>query len=192
MRVVLLCHAATSASRTVAFAGDEPLDAGGISSASAMAGSLPRVDAVVRAPSTRCQQTAAALGLAELAVPVESLAGCDFGAWTGHTLDEVLGNAPEAVTSWLTEPAASPHGGESITALLARVGHWLDGLTGVRAVLAVVDPAVIRAAIVHAIEARPRSVWRIDVAPLSQAVLVGDPGRWSLRALRPPAPARPS
>lgn len=189
MRVVLLCHAATAASRTVSFAGDEPLEAGGITSAAAMAGSLPRVDSVVRAPSTRCRQTSEALGLAELAVPVESLAGCNFGAWTGRTLDEVLANTPGAVTSWLTEPAANPHGGESITALLARVGHWLDGLAGVRAVLAVVDPTVVRAAIVHAIDAHPRSVWRIDVAPLSRAVLVGDPGRWSLRALHP---ARPS
>jgi broad specificity phosphatase PhoE len=33
--------------------------------------------------------------------------------------------------------------------------------------IVVTDPAIIRAAIVHAIEATPQSFWRIDIAPLS-------------------------
>jgi broad specificity phosphatase PhoE len=40
--------------------------------------------------------------------------------------------------------------------------------------------AVIRAAIVHAIEATPQSFWRIDVAPLSCTRLSGTNGRWNL------------
>jgi broad specificity phosphatase PhoE len=194
MRVVLLCHAATSAIRTAAFAGDEPLDEVGLRQAAQLAGSMPRADQVVRAPSLRCRQTAAAVGLG-CAAPDAGLAGCDFGAWTGRTLDELVGTTPDAVTTWLTDPAASPHGGESLSALLERVGRWLDNVPNghtergqpVRTVLAVADPTVIRAAVVHAIDARPRSIWRIDVTPLSQTVLTGSAGRWSLRSIGFPA-----
>ena len=199
MRVVLLCHGATSAVRTAAFAGDEPLEPAARAQVAALAGSLPRADLLRRAPSTRCRQTAEVLGLD--AAADDRLAGCDFGAWTGRTLDEVVATDPDGVTAWLTDPAARPHGGESLTALLRRVGHWLDGADTTaadttaadttaaaasgpaRALLALADPTVIRAAIVHALDARPRSIWRIDVAPLSRTVLVGSPGRWSLRSL---------
>jgi len=128
MRVVLLCHAATSAIRAAAFAGDEPLDQAGVARAAELAGTTPRVDQVRRAPSERCRQTAEAMGLD--AVPESGLAGCDFGAWTGRTLDDVLGATPDAVTAWLTDPTACPHGGESLSALLERVGRWLDGVAG--------------------------------------------------------------
>ncbi|HEX4359912.1 MAG TPA: histidine phosphatase family protein [Pseudonocardia sp.] len=189
MRVVLLCHAATSAIRTAAFAGDEPLEEAGLAKATELRGNLPRADQVRYAPSRRCRQTAETLGLA--GQPDPRLAGCDFGAWTGRTLDDVLAATPDLVTAWLTDPAASPHGGESLSAVLERVGRWLDGAgtavteggVPVRTLLAVADPTVIRAAVVHAIDARPRSVWRIDVTPLSRTVLTGSAGRWSLRSL---------
>jgi broad specificity phosphatase PhoE len=189
MRVVLLCHAATGATRATAFAGDEPLDRSGLARAADLAGTTPRADQVRCAPSLRCRQTAEAIGLT--AAPDPELAGCDFGAWTGRTLDDVLATTPDAVTAWLTDPTASPHGGESLSALLERVGRWLDGAgtavtdrgDPVRTLLAVTDPTVIRAAVVHAIDARPRSIWRIDVAPLSRTVLTGSAGRWSLRSL---------
>jgi broad specificity phosphatase PhoE len=189
MRVVLLCHAATGATRATAFAGDEPLEESGLARAAELAGTAPRADQVRCAPSRRCRQTAEAIGLA--AVPDPELASCDFGAWTGRTLDDVLASTPDAVTAWLTDPAACPHGGESLSALLERVGRWLD-VAGtavtergdpVRTLVAVTDPTVIRAAVVHAIDARPRSIWRIDVAPLSRTVLTGSAGRWSLRSI---------
>jgi broad specificity phosphatase PhoE len=193
MRVVLLCHGSTSAVRTAAFAGDEPLEPAARAQVAALAGALPRVDLLRRAPSTRCRQTAEVLGLD--AAPDDRLAGCDFGAWAGRTLDEVVATDPDGVTAWLTDPAARPHGGESLATLLRRVGRWLDEAgtseaseasaapRPARALLALADPTVIRAAVVHALDARPRSIWRIDVAPLSRTVLVGSPGRWSLRSL---------
>lgn len=184
MRVVLICHAATAATRAAAFPGNEPLDALGVSQAEALAGTVPRADQVRCAPSSRCQQTAEALGLA--AAPDAGLAGCDYGSWTGRTLDAVVAREPDAVAAWLTDPTARPHGGETIAELLDRVGRWLDRLADPaeqppRGLLAVADPAVIRAAVVHVIDAGARTFWRIDVAPLSRTVLVGDPGRWSLR-----------
>jgi broad specificity phosphatase PhoE len=177
-RVVLLCHAATSATRRAAFPTDEPIEA--------VPSPLPlRADTYLTAPETSCRQTAEALGLP--ATVDEGLRDCDHGAWRGRTLDDLTASDPEAVTRWLTDPSAAPHGGESTLDLLGRVGAWLDALAG-RRVVAVTHPAVVRAAVVHAILATPRSFWRIDVPPLSQTVLSGQSGSWRLR-LSPAAAA---
>ena len=172
-RVVLLCHAATAATRRAAFPADEPIES--------QPSSTPvRADVHLTAPATSCRQTATALGLP--ATVDEALRDCDYGAWRGRTLDDVTATDPEAVTRWLADPAATPHGGESTLDLIARVGAWLDRLPDHRTV-AVTHPAVIKAAVVHAILATPRSFWRIDVPPLSQTVLSGRSGRWTLRRL---------
>ena len=47
-------------------------------------------------------------------------------------------------------------------------------------IVAVTHASVIRAAIIHAIEAGPRTFWRIDVAPLSLTRLSGNKGVWTL------------
>jgi broad specificity phosphatase PhoE len=86
---------------------------------------------------------------------------------------------------WLSDTAASPHGGESVEGLLARVTNWLNvaGQQQGRKV-AVTHPAVIRAAIVVAIEANPLSFWRIDIAPLSVVELSSNGRRWTLRSIK--------
>jgi hypothetical protein len=68
---------------------------------------------------------------------------------------------------WLRDPATATHG-ESITNLIRRVGEWLgcEQARDQRGIV-VAQPAVIRVAIVHAIEAAPQSFWRIDISPLS-------------------------
>lgn len=173
--LVLICHAATAATRRAAFPLDEaigeppaPLD--------------ERVDLALRGPATRCQQTADALGLA--AQVDERLRDCDFGSWAGRTLDELTEAEPAAVLEWLTDPAAAPHGGESTMEVLARVAGWLDDLPrDRRRVVAVTHPAVIKAAVVHAILATPQSFWRLDVPPLSRTVLSGRSDTWTLRSL---------
>lgn len=179
MRIVLLCHAATSATRSAAFAGDESLEPVECARTGALAGSLPRFDQAFRAPSTRCGQSADALGVD--APPQDALAGCDFGTWTGRTLDDVLATTPDALSTWLSDPSATPHGGESLTVLVERVGRWLDTRGDARAILVIADPTVIRAALVHAVDAHPRTIWRFDVTPLSQVTLTGNAGRWSVR-----------
>ncbi len=66
-------------------------------------------------------------------------------------------------------------------AVMTRVSAWLDALQATSGgIVAVTHASVIRAAIVHAIEAEPRSFWRIDVAPLSITRLNGNNGRWTL------------
>lgn len=179
MRVMLLCHGRTAAVLRAAFPVDEPLDEQGRLGASRLAGTLPETDEVVSAPSLRCRQTAELTGLRPRIDP--SLASADFGSWAGKTLDEIN---QEPLRIWLNDPMATPHGGESLADLLARVGTWLSTLTpDQRSVLVIADASVIRSAIVHAVIGRPESVWRIDIAPLSRTVLVGEPGRWNLRSL---------
>ncbi|MET0188519.1 MAG: histidine phosphatase family protein [Pseudonocardia sediminis] len=189
MRIHLICHGSTDAVRAARFAADEPLDEIGARQAAAARPELPRHDRSFCAPSVRCRSTAEALGLTP--VVDAGLAGCDHGGWAGRSLDEVAASDPEGLGEWLADPAAAPHGGESLNDVLTRVGAWLDeppvGGDGPapRSVLAVVDAVVVRAAVVHALGAGPRAIWRIDVDPLSTTLLVGEPGRWSLRALRP-------
>ncbi|PPK61470.1 histidine phosphatase family protein [Actinokineospora auranticolor] len=177
-RLVLVCHGATAATRGVVFPRDEPL-----SVEVGRGADLGRVDLVVRGPETRCAQTAAGLGLD--AVVDERLRDADHGQWRGRALDEVAAGEPEAVTRWLTDPSAAPHGGESVLTVLGRVGDWLDEHPAGARTVAITSPSVVRAALVHAIGADPAAFWRVDVAPLSRTVLRGGPGRWSLRWIVP-------
>ncbi|MFB7377159.1 histidine phosphatase family protein, partial [Kitasatospora purpeofusca] len=133
-------------------------------------------------PSARCRRTAEELGLAD-AVAQPELRGCAAGRWRGRTLDEVAAEEPEALMAWLADPAAAPHGGESVRQLCARVAGWLDGtaagLTG--RVLVVAEPDAVRAAAVHALGVPDQVFRRLDVPPLAVVELTGRAGRWNLR-----------
>lgn len=175
-RVLLVCHAATAATQHTAFPGDEPLSVTGT------ADPLPRAHRALTGPEQRCRQTAELLGLRPTVDP--RLRDCDYGRWRGRTLDELSATDPDAVRSWLTDPAATPHGGESIVDVLSRVGGWLDEQFAVTGrVVAVTHPAVIKAAVVHAVRGTPESFWRIDIAPLSRTGLSGRSPAWTLHSL---------
>jgi broad specificity phosphatase PhoE len=145
-------------------------------------------DRICCAPSAAARQTAEALGLGlVLGLVVEpEIRDCDYGRWSGRPLVDVARDEPEAFTAWMTDPDSRPHGGESRADLLLRVGGWVDSLRQEqgRTTLAVTHPAVIRAAIVHAIEATPATFWHLDVGPLSRARLRSDGRRWALRSLQ--------
>ena len=190
VRVMLVSPAMNAALREARFAGDAPLDDSGLRHARSAAGTLPFADRTVHGPSRRCTLTADALGVRSSAEP--ALREWELGRWAGAWLDEVSASEPEAVAAWLADPAAAPHGGESLLDLCARVGTWLDSLAldgdSPGRVLAVVEPAVVRAAVVRALELPPQAFWRIDVAPLALTDLSGRAGRWNLRCGRPLAP----
>jgi broad specificity phosphatase PhoE len=127
----------------------------------------------------RTRQTAEALQLD--AISLAALCDCDYGAWKGQTFDEVLTREPKAMEAWLRDPAATPHGGESLLGLMERVAQWLDAEKAMDGQAIVVTHAtIIRAMIIHAIKAAPDSFWRIDIAPLSITRLSGRDGRWNL------------
>jgi broad specificity phosphatase PhoE len=178
-RLIFICHASTDAVRRSAFPADEPLDAIGKRDATALAGSAPHADRIWSSPELRARQTAQVLGLNAAVEP--ALRDCDYGRWSGQSFDDVSAREPEAVATWLRDPAAVPHGGESLFAFMQRVAAWLAGeLSQHHQAIMITHAAVIRAATVYAIEATPQSFWRIDVAPLSCTRLSGNNGRWNL------------
>ncbi len=184
-RLTFVRHAPSEATRRSAFPVDEPADARGLEEARALAASLGRFDAAWSSPAARARQTALALGL-DAAVAAQ-LDECDFGAWHGRTLAELDEEDPVAVAAWIEDPAAAPHGGESLLSLLERVGAWLDAMAadGGR-IVAVTHAGVIRAALVRALDAPVVAFWRLDVAPLSRTVLHAHDGRWTVRGVNLP------
>jgi broad specificity phosphatase PhoE len=186
-RLTLIRHAPSAATRRSAFPDDEPPDPRGLDEARALAARLGRFDAAWSGPAMRARDTAEALGLQARLAP--ELDECDFGAWRGRTLAELDDEDPIAVAAWIEDPAAAPHGGESLLALLDRVRGWLDARAhdGGR-VIAVTHAGPIRAALVCALEAPAHAFWRLDVAPLSRTVLHAHDGRWTVRGVNlPPA-----
>lgn len=165
------------------FDDDRPLDvAGRLAVESAARGLVPLGAADLRycSPTPRCRATGEALGYAPLAQP--ALRACDMGRWRGLTLAEAAAHEPDAVDAWLTDPEAAPHGGESLRAFISRVGGWLDTRPADdgSAIVAVTEPAVVRAALVFVLKAPPLTYWNVDVSPLSTLTLTGGPGRWYL------------
>ncbi len=184
-RLTLIRHAPSAATRRSAFPLDEPLDARALDEARALRPRLDRADAAWTSPAARARQTAEALGLdAQLAPAIDEY---DFGAWRGRTLAELDEEDPVAVAAWIEDPAAAPHGGESLLALLDRVQGWLSARAGDgQRVVAVTHAGVIRAALVCALAAPVEAFWRLDVAPLSRTVLHAHDGRWTVRGVNLP------
>ncbi|MBC2907445.1 histidine phosphatase family protein [Streptomyces cupreus] len=179
VRLTLVCAPARTG-RDVRFGDTEP-DERALRRARAAAASLETTGTLYAAPSHRCRQTAQALGW--LGVTVEAaLRDLDMGRWQGRTPEEVADEDPAALTAWMTDPEAAPHGGESVGDLCRRVAAWMDALPdGAGRVLAVVDQAVVRAAVLSVLAAPAQSFWRVDVPPLAKFECTGRAGRWNLR-----------
>jgi broad specificity phosphatase PhoE len=186
-RIVLIRHAGTDAVRRAAFPLDEGLDPAGEAAARALAGLVGRGEALC-SPALRARATASAFGLA--ARPVAELDECDFGAWRGRTLAEVHARDASAAEAWMTDPAACPHGGESLSAFADRVGAWLDqqAASDGRAI-AVTHGGVVKAAVVRALGAPLETFWRVDAAPLRMTELHAHDGRWSVACVNAPVTA---
>lgn len=170
--------------------------------ADAVGAVLTRYSMAVRGPSLSCARTAHALALTTEVEP--ALRDFDYGEWRGRTAAEVAATDPHGLSALLTDPDAVPHGGESVRRFCRRVTNWLDGLPPHAGhVVAVTEPAVIRAALVHALSEPVRAFRHITVSPLATVSLSsrngprhvhpgpaprGGPGR--LRAATPAARRR--
>jgi broad specificity phosphatase PhoE len=104
------------------------------------------------------------------------------GAWAGRPIDDVARENPDEVRRWRADPSYAPPGGESLDALLARVGAWLDSLPDGRLEVRA-DATVIAAAVVHALVATAESFWHVDVPPSSATRLNRTAGTWRVRSL---------
>jgi len=183
-RLDLLAHGASPATRAARFPDDEALEPSALSALQALRGRLRPYGHVLAAPARAARETAQALGLDAEVEP--ALRDCDYGRWRGLASKDVAVREPDAFAAWLGDPAAAPHGGESIASVIERIGVWLTrALTRERATLAVTHALVVRAAIVSALGAGSPAFARIDVAPLSLARLSGHAGRWNVVALGP-------
>jgi broad specificity phosphatase PhoE len=178
-RLTLIAHAAIEAQRQAAFPLDEPILEREMAKVSDLSWAASRSTRVLSAPERRAQQTAHILGLQ--AIVEEELRDCNYGKWRGRKMDEVQSEVPEGIMAWLTEPSAAPHGGESIEDLIGRIGSWMDEQHD--HTIAVTHPAVIRAAIVHALQIPPQTFWRFDVAPLTLTDLRFSRNVWTLRCI---------
>jgi broad specificity phosphatase PhoE len=185
----LVRHAPTSATRAAAFPLDEPLDERGREAAARRV--VPACDRIVSSPALRCRQTAEHAGLHDVRVD-DALAECDFGSWAGRSLADVHAADAVAAAAWMTDPDAAPHGGESLSELVVRVGAWLDGQASGEPgrIVALTHGGVVKAALVHALAAPLRAFWQFDVAPLSITELHACDGRWTVARVNADAAPR--
>lgn len=177
VRLTLVSHAMTDAMAAGRFPIDEPLNAVGLRQLDATV-ELGPVDAALCGPEKRTRQTAEQLGLR--AEVNDALADLDCATWRGH----VLGGVPQdELALWLTDASQAPHGGESVVDVVHRVRGWLHSVASRRGrLIAVTHPAVIRAAILVALDAPPKSFWRIDIGPASSTVMHLRGQAWTLRS----------
>ena len=184
MRLTLICHGATSATRAAAFPVDEPIEAIAVAKAESLGRLLKRIDRAWTSPALRARQTAAALGLAAEVAP--ALRDCDYGRWSGRPFADVERTEPAALAAWASDVGSAPHGGESVAAVFERVAAWMDeAASGADRVVAVTHSAVMRAALIRVLAAPLPSFWRIDVAPLSLSRFSHHAGRWTVRLAAP-------
>jgi broad specificity phosphatase PhoE len=180
--LTLISHARTPALARACFPCDEPIGDKHIGARSkAISHSLRRIDRAWMAPELRTRQTAAAVGLSGAINPI--LTDCDYGTWRGLRLSEVQARDPDGLAAWLSDVEAVPHGGESISNVLRRIGIWLSQHKEPGHTVAVTHPSVVRAAIVHTLNAPAEAFWRIDVEPLSVTNLRCNGAHWTLRSM---------
>jgi broad specificity phosphatase PhoE len=179
-RLTLIAHAATEAQKHAAFPQDESITERETAKIQASHWRVPKAERIWSAPEQRTQQTSRSLGLQ--AVITNELRDCDYGRWRGRRIEDIQMEDPEGIVTWLTDPSAAPHGGESIENLIGRVGRWMDEQLDVKHTIAVTHPAVVRAAIVHALRIPMQTFWRFDIAPFSLTDLRFSRNVWTLRS----------
>ena len=181
-RLTLMSHATTDAVRASRFPSDgDTADLTHLASGLTVSVHAGRW---LAGPEQRATSTAVALAGSRPVVIDPELRDWNVDRWRGRTLAELSESEPEALGLWVSDPGAAPHGGESLLDLLGRVGRWLRDQEGAESrVAAVTHPAVLRAAVVRALEAGPAVFWHIDVTPLSRVRLSHDGRRWTLQEL---------
>ena len=183
IRIILIAHGETSATRRGVFPVAERLDDRGRKEANRVAGTLPKAGTILSGPALAARDTGTALGYD--AVVDTALDGLDVGRWAGRSVMEIGMADADAATAWIEDPAFAGHGGESIEMLIMRVGLWLEARReGSGTTIAVTHAAVVRAAAICALDAPAKAFWRIDVAPLAALTLSSDGRRWTVRELR--------
>jgi len=169
--LILARHGRTEANASGLLLGrlDPPLDELGQSQAKAVAAALVGVLApgsrIVSSPLRRARDTAAAFGLP---VAVEDRwVELDYGSFDGRPAGEV---GAEVWDRWRVDADFVPAGGESLTAMAARVWQACEDLAEEAAhhdVVVVTHVSPIKAAMAWALGAGVETAWRSHVDPAS-------------------------
>ena len=124
---------------------------------------------IVTSPMARCLGFAEALaGEAGLPLTVDPrLREVGFGAWEGHTGDEIRARDPDAIRRFYADPvAARPAGAEPLDGFRQRVSdaiqHIVDSHAGEQ-VLVVAHAGVMRATISWLFDAPLRAMYRVNI-----------------------------
>ena len=120
VRLDLLAHGASPATRAGRFPDDEALEASAVAALEGLRGRLRSYGCVLTSPARAAHETAAALGLR---ADVETaLQDCDYGRWRGLEVSRCHRARARWVHGMARRPAAAPHGGELLAALIERAG----------------------------------------------------------------------
>ena len=175
-RLLLVRHATTADTRRAAFpattgatasSGCAGLDRAGAVQAAGLRPHLPQADAIWSSHARRAVQTAEALGLDDPMLDAD-LAEGDFGRWAGHAPTEVHARDPDGLAAWYADPAAAPHGGETLDQIRVRAIHVLGRAAQAGGVtVAVTHGGFIKAALLEVLGLPAAALWRFDAAPCS-------------------------
>jgi broad specificity phosphatase PhoE len=175
-RLTLICHARTVAQKLSRFPTNEPVENPPLA-LGALAAKFASVNRLLCGPELRTRQTAEWFGAAPQVD--EALRDCDWGRWHGQAIKDLQVREPEALQAWISDPQATPHGGESVMQLGERVAAWLASLQSVpEHIVAITHPFVVRAALMQVLQGAAFNA--IDVEPLSVVELRFN-GIWRLR-----------
>lgn len=184
-RITFISHPATSQQKAGVFPTDEPLDTRSLEQLSTITWNVPKSALILTAPEQRTRQTAEALKLSATDVP--ELRECDFGHWHGISLETLQTTDLAGLSEWLSDITATPHQGESFYNLVTRISRWLNAQHNSGHVIAVTHASVVRAAIVHVLQAPPCEAFqRIEIAPLTMTEIRLSGDHWRLRSVGVP------
>ncbi len=131
MEVVLIRHAQPVVEPGICYGSlDLALATPVVPAPARIAAGLARPHRIVTSPALRARETAAQLIACVENLPdyelEPRLREMDFGAWEGQHWDAI---PREALDLWAADlMGARPHGGESATQVIARIGAWADAL----------------------------------------------------------------
>lgn len=134
---------------------------------------------LLSAPETAAQATAAMLDFVSVTCP--AVRDIDYGRWRGSTFESVLKTDPDELAEWLQNPAAAPHGGESLAMAAHRVTTWMaqeKDAGGHR--LVITHGMIVKLAMASILDAPLTAVSRIDLPFLALVNFRSDGRRWNL------------
>lgn len=170
--LTVVVAARTGPNATLTFGShDEPLDVRGQADATGLR--LHSGAKVFVAPDVSARDTARLMGARDVHVE-PALRAIDLGRWTGLRPDQVN---PIELGQWFTDPAAAPHGGESVVDFVGRLAEWLQNRGGDDVAL-VVAGGTAQGIVAAAIGA---DFFSIEVQPADLIRLRRRGGRWRLR-----------